>query len=581
MRRKHLVPLLILVVAALTALTMTFVRHKKPTLGLDLQGGASVVLQAKGNPTDGQMKLATDKIRNRIDSLGVAEPEVNRQGNTIVVSLPGVTDQERALKIVSQTGELRFRPVIQQLPADESVGTTDISALQAAFDATSTTTTAPVPAGPSLDPSTTAAGSTSSSALGFMKPRQTSSTTTTVATTSSASPTTTSASSSTATTAAGANTTAAGASTTTAAAGDTSSTTSPPVPTTLIKSTTIEEDDPTQTVVLPQRDKKTNKIVSRYQLGPAFLTGDGVAGAGTQFGTSNGWGVTLQLKDGDKGIGSWNKAAEDCFNGGATCPSRAIAIVLDGVVVSAPRIQPDQQAFSPFSKDQIQITGGGQSGFIEKEASDLATVLKDGALPIALEPQEVKTVSATLGKDSLKAGIVAGLVGIGLVLLFMLFYYRALALVVVAGLCVSGAILWSAISWRGAVLTLAGAAGIIVSIGVTVDSYVVFFERLKDNVQAGKSLKSSTTKGFADAWRTIVAADTVSLLAAAILYWRTVGSVRGFAFYLGLSTLIDLLVAYFFTRHAVALFAQSKLLGGKKVLGVTTGSSLATAGGAA
>jgi preprotein translocase subunit SecD len=572
MRRKNLVPLLVIVIAAFAALLTTLVQEKRPQLGLDLQGGASVVLQAKGNPTEGQMKLATSKIRNRIDALGVSEPEVNRQGKNIVVALPGVSDTERALSIVSQTGELRFRPVIQSLPADETQSVTDVSAFLATTSTSTVTVgdpTATTVAGtPASGSSTTIAGGSGAG----LRPEQTESSTTTGPTTTG--PTTTGPTT-TGPTTTGPTTTGP---TTTVAAGDTSTTSSSPIPTTIIASTKVEDDDPTKDVVLPQRDKKTNKIIGRYQLGPAFLTGDGVQSAGTQFGTS-GWGVTLELKEGDQGISKWNAAAEACFNGAATCPSRAIAIVLDGVVVSAPQIQPGEASFRPFSRDQIQITGGGQAGFPEKEASDLATVLKDGALPVALEPQAVETVSATLGKDSLRAGIIAGLVGIALVLLFMLFYYRRLAIVVVFGLVVSGAIMWSVIAWRGSVLTLAGAAGIIVSIGVTVDSYVVFFERLKDNVQAGKSLKSATSRGFADAWRTIVAADTVSLLAAVILYWFTVGSVRGFAFYLGLSTVIDMVVAYFFTRHAVTLLANSRLLSGNKVLGVKT--RLATVGGAA
>jgi preprotein translocase subunit SecD len=563
--RKNLVPLLVIVIAAFGALTATFVKDKHPQLGLDLQGGASVVLQAKGNPTDGQMKLAASKIRNRIDALGVAEPEVNRQGNNIVIALPGVTNSERALAIVSQTGELRFRPVIQQLPADENQSVTDVSAFLASTSTSTSIVTVGDPA--SAGPTTTVTGATvtgsstsiSGGAGAAVRPRQTPSTTAAPATT--AAPTTTTGSA------------------TTVASGDTTTTTTIALPTKVVKTTDIENDDPTKSVVLPIKDKKTNKITGRYELGPAFLTGDGVASAGKEFGT-NGWVVTLQLKDGDAGITKWNNAAQLCFSGDiATCPSRQIAIVLDGVVVSAPQIQPGEASFRPFSKDQIQISGGGQNGFPEKEATDLSTVLKDGALPVALVPQAVETVSATLGKDSLKAGIIAGLVGIALVLLFMLFYYRTLAIVVVFGLAVSGAILFSVIAWRGAVLTLAGTAGIIVSIGVTVDSYVVFFERLKDNVQAGKSLKSATTRGFADAWRTIVAADTVSLLAAVILYWFTIGSVRGFAFYLGLSTAIDMVVAYFFTRHAVTLLANSRLMGGAKVLGVKT--RVATAGGVA
>jgi preprotein translocase subunit SecD len=571
MRRKHLTPLITIVVLALAALTTMLVREKRPQLGLDLQGGVSVVLQAKGEPTEGALRLATDKIRNRIDTLGVAEPEVTRQGKNIVVALPGVTDQERALKIVSQTGELRFRPVIQILPADEATGVTDISALQAQFDATSTTvaTSGETVAGStdsSSAPSVTTAALTSSSLAGGsgsrVAPRQ--SDTTVAGSTSSTGTTSTTVASST--------TTSAGATTTTVS-GET--TTTVPLPTTQFKTTAIEDDDPTKSVVLPQRDKKTNEIIARYELGPAFLKGEAVSNAGIQFG--QGWAVTLELKEGDQGISAWNKAAEECFNGAATCPARSIAIVLDGNVVSAPRIQPDSRTFSPFDRTQIQISGGAQNGFAEGEAQDLATVLKDGALPVALVPQAVQTVSATLGKDSLKAGIVAGLVGIGLVLLFMLLYYRSLAIVVVFGLMVSSAIMWSVIAWRGAVLTLAGAAGIIVSIGVTVDSYVVFFERLKDGVQSGRSLKGVVGKGFTDAWRTIVAADTVSLLAAAVLWWQTVGAVRGFAFYLGLSTLIDMVVAYFFTRNAVTLMAQSKRFAKGRVLGVTTAKAAGAA----
>lgn len=553
MRRKHVLPLVTLVVLAFAALGLTVGMGKSPELGLDLQGGASVVLQAKGNPTPGQMDLAIAKIRNRIDGLGVAEPEVSRQGNNIVVSLPGVKDQDRALDIVSQTGELRFRPVIQLLGPDATQAVTDISALLATTSTSLVTVGDPatettVSGGDTITTDSTLASPTSAvtvsgGAGSSLRPKQTESTTTTAATT-----------------------TTTVATTTTTVAGDTTTTTTSavPLPTTILETTEVENDDPNQTVVLPQRDPETNEVIARYQLGPAFLTGDGIETADFEFANSQGWGVTLELKDGALGIDPWNAAALQCFNGDVSCPSRAIAIVLDGVVVSAPQIQPGESSFRPFSRDQISISGN----FEQQEAEDLATVLKDGALPIALEPQAVQTVSATLGKDSLRAGVVAGLVGVALVVLFMLFYYRMFAVVVVLGLCVSAAIMWTVISWRGAVLTLAGAAGIIVSIGVTIDSYVVYFERLKDNIQGGRSVKSATTRGFKDAWRTILAADSVSLLAAAILYWQTVGAVRGFAFYLGLSTVIDMVIAYFFTQNAVALLASSRFANGKKVLGV-------------
>jgi preprotein translocase subunit SecD len=184
----------------------------------------------------------------------------------------------------------------------------------------------------------------------------------------------------------------------------------------------------------------------------------------------------------------------------------------------------------------------------------------------------VQTVSPTLGNDSLRAAIIAGLVGVGLVLLFFFAYYRLLPVVMLLGLSLSGSLMWSVIALlsktNGLALTLAGVAGIIVSVGVTVDSYVVFFERLKDEVQAGRSLRGSAQRSFQSAFRTILIADGASFIGAVVLWYLTVGAVRGFAFFLGLSTLIDVIVAYFYTRPAVLLLARTKLFGGSRVLGV-------------
>jgi preprotein translocase subunit SecD len=163
-------------------------------------------------------------------------------------------------------------------------------------------------------------------------------------------------------------------------------------------------------------------------------------------------------------------------------------------------------------------------------------------------------------------------VGIGLVLLFMALYYRLLGLVVVAGLSVSGAILYSVVSWlsqtQGLALSLAGIAGIVVSVGVTVDSYVVFFERLKDEVRAGRTMRNSAQRAFGGAWRTILVADIVSIIGALVLWYLTVGSVRNFAFFLGLSTFIDLIVSFCFTRPAVLLLARTKWMARQKVMGI-------------
>ena len=204
-----------------------------------------------------------------------------------------------------------------------------------------------------------------------------------------------------------------------------------------------------------------------------------------------------------------------------------IAIDLDGVVQSAPSLQ------------TTNFPGSGQisGNFTEREAKDLALVLRYGSLPVQLDRQTVQTVSASLGRDSLRAGIIAGAVGLGLVALYMVLYYRALGLVVWLGLLVSGALMYSLVTLlgqtSGLALTLAGATGIIVSVGVTVDSYVVYFERLKDEIRSGKTIRSSVDRGFSRAYRTILAADAASFIGAVVLYVLSVGSVRGFAFFLG------------------------------------------------
>jgi preprotein translocase subunit SecD len=248
------------------------------------------------------------------------------------------------------------------------------------------------------------------------------------------------------------------------------------------------------------------------------------------------------------------------------CPTGRLAIVLDSVVQSAPTINEPS-----YSKDSISISGS----FSEGEAKDLALVLRYGSLPVELERQSVQTVSASLGEDSLRAGIIAGIVGLIMVAVYMLLYYRALGVVMIVGVGMSGALLYTIVSWmgetRGLALTLAGVTGIIVSIGVTVDSYVVFFERLKDEVKAGRTLRTSTERAFKRAFRTILAADISSFLGAAVLWWLTVGSVRGFAFFLGLSTILDVIVAWFFTRPTVILLSRNRFFTEMPGFGVARG----------
>ncbi|HLA67477.1 MAG TPA: SecD/SecF family protein translocase subunit, partial [Acidimicrobiia bacterium] len=204
----------------------------------------------------------------------------------------------------------------------------------------------------------------------------------------------------------------------------------------------------------------------------------------------------------------------------------------------------------------------GSSANQEKEANDLAVVLKYGALPVAFTQASVQSVSATLGSDSLSAGLVAGVAGLILVALAMILYYRALGLINVIGLIVFGSsvlVIFSLLSaWSGVTLTLAGVAGIIVSVGITADSYIVYFERIKEEVHKGRSLRAAIDHGFTRALHTLITADTVSFAASVLLFFLAAGSVKGFALALGIATITDVLIALFYTRPAVALVANTR-----------------------
>ena len=228
------------------------------------------------------------------------------------------------------------------------------------------------------------------------------------------------------------------------------------------------------------------------------------------------------------------------------------------MVQSAPLIQPSQSSFTSFG-GQGEISGN----LTQAQAQNLAQAMEFGALPVRLVPLTTQTVSPTLGHSSLVAGLGAGLAGLVLVLLYVILYYRALGLVVVLGLALTAALLWAIISASATrscapSFDLAGVTGLIVSIGITVDSYIVYFERLKDETRSGRSVRTSVDRGFQSAWRTVLAADFVSLLAAVLLYFIALGDVRGFAFFLGLSTILDISITCFFTRPAVILLGRSE-----------------------
>jgi preprotein translocase subunit SecD len=284
------------------------------------------------------------------------------------------------------------------------------------------------------------------------------------------------------------------------------------------------------------------------------LSGAGLEGAMALLSQRGQWIVKPTFKGGAEGIDAFNRTAGECFAKAPTCPTGLFAITLDGEVISALGVQAPS-----FSRDDIEISGG----FTEQSAKDLATVLRYGALPVELSIESVQEVSASLGRDALDAGLIAGLVGLGLVALYMIGFYRLLGVTAVVKLALELGMLWAIIAWlgtsQGLALTLAGITGIVVSIGISVDSNVVFFEAIKEDLRNGRSLRSAADRSFAPAWRTIVKADLASLIAATLLYALAVGPVRGFAFYLGLATLLDLFASWFFMRPSVSLSLRSGL----------------------
>ncbi len=475
-RNRSLVGILVLAAGLLVG---NLVTNQEPLLGLDLQGGVEVVLR----PVPGETEItpealdqALEIVRNRVDALGVAEPDITTQGGNIVVQLPGVDDQERAISLVGQTAELRFRPLLAR-----SVSRAEIEAYKAA-----------------LEESEQADEADDAGEPGELNVED------------------------------------------------------------LLEGTLTApaDDDADAAVILPGRPD-TGGQVFHFLLGPALVTGAALESATPVLEFAQ-WNVQVTALEGAEGIDRFNAAARTCYYESPDpllCPTGQLGIVLDGVVESAPVVNA-----RAFERDRINITGA----FNEAEARDLALVLDYGALPLVFEdPAEsglVRTVSATLGRDALRAGLIAGIVGLGLVALYMLAYYRFLGAAALGSLMVSGVLLWVILSFlsetRGLALTLAGVTGLIVAIGVSLDSNVVYFEHLKEDVLGGRTLRSSVDQAFPVAFRTIFWANLATLIGAGILWLLTIGSVRGFAAMLAIASILDLVATYFFLRPVVRGLAR-------------------------
>jgi preprotein translocase subunit SecD len=497
-RRGLLASVLIVVAISLGSFAAVFAASWTPKLGLDLAGGLSVVYTAEGNHVSQSDLNETVNILNlRVNGLGVSGAEVSTTGkNQISVSIPGVTDAQQVLAEIGQTAQLYFRPVECYAPAQV-----------VAKPAKGKVAPMVQPRGTESIPACAAETQLSTANLDVTPDSN-------------------------------------------VAAGYTANNV-PADPTFEVypSSSVLTPNYEHVSVLLPGLAASgSDNGGERYVLGPSEMTGHSIGSAtATQDQTGN-WVVDYNLTG--SGSGLWDQVAEENFH-------QILGIELDGVVYSAPIIQPSQSEFSSF-QGKGEISGS----LTEGDAQSLAQAMNFGSLPVRLQAATSETVSATLGHSALVAGLGAGLVGLGLVLLYVLIYYRALGLVVISGLALTAALLWAIISALGHTsfspsFDLAGITGLIVSIGITVDSYIVYFERLKDETRSGRSIRTSVDRGFKSAWRTVWAADFVSLLAAIVLYLVAVGDVKGFAFFLGLSTIMDMGITWFYTRPLVILLGRS------------------------
>nr|WP_145813477.1 protein translocase subunit SecD [Kribbella amoyensis] len=509
-----------------------------PKLGLDLRGGTTITLTAKslaggGSVTAEQLAEAKNIISQRVNGAGVGEAEITTAGsNHINVAVPGAS-QDSLIKQVGQTALLYFR-VVYDAQAGTPVPTTTPSAQPTTTPKPSATPKPSTTIKPSATPSATPKGRAWSSALGKDA---------TPTPTPSAQP----------------STPAATPSTPAANNGDPLAWTPDAASQEAFAKYTCDQpapvDDPDKPLISCSRDKAT-----KYLLGPAIIKGTDLSGASAGI-PQGGFQWQVNLNFNNEGGDKFLKATTAIAQRGEG--QNLFAIVLDGETISTPSVS------GPIPGGQAQITGT----FTEADARDLANVLKFGALPVSFDISSVETISPQLGGDQLSAGIMAGLIGLALVILFSFLYYRGLGIVVVASLAVAALLTYASVVLLGKAigftLTLAGIAGLIVAIGITADSFVIYFERLRDEVREGRSLRSSVETGWARAKHTIIAADSISLLAAVVLYILAVGGVKGFAFTLGLTTLIDLLVVFIFTKPLVTLLARTDFFGhGHKLSGL-------------
>jgi preprotein translocase subunit SecD len=547
------------IVVLLYGLVFATPDHKPtPKLGIDLQGGTRVTLTARtesgAEPSREALNQARQIIERRVNGLGVGGAEVILDGSNLVITVPG--EEGEQAKSLGQTAQLRFRPVLNAVDATQAPPPQETTTPPPG----STTATPPPATGDTAGEGQPQGRPAPAERQQTTEPTPPPSGTTTAPPTSSSPP-----------------------------ADDSDGAVDPEVAEEIAKAKQIRQEalvpgpdgqpDPTAMQLaidsLNCAPNKTDPLVgnddpklplatcdqdgkAKYILGPAFLEGTQIADASSQV-DPQGAGYIVSLDFKSEGSKIW--ADFTSANVG-----KQAAFTLDTKVVSAPNIE------SAITGGPTQISGGQGDPFSAEEAQQLAEVLKYGSLPLSFESSEAETVSATLGLASLKAGLIAGAIGLALVFVYCLFYYRMLGVLTMLSLTLSAVIVFSVLvllgRWIGFTLDLAGVAGFIVAIGITADSFVIFFERLKDEIREGRTFRSAVPRAWIRARRTILSADAVMFLAAGVLYMLAVGQVRGFAFTLGMSTVLDLIVVFFVTHPLVALASRSKTLASPRFSGL-------------
>ena len=574
--RRLLVLLLIIVIgfAGLYAGAATGRASMTPGLALDLEGGTQIILTPTTSDgseiTDDDVNQAIEIIRQRVDASGVAEAQISRQGGqNIVVSLPGTPSQD-TLELVRTSAVLYFRPVIriiqgsasaiadsqnqylaQQAPATDEAGQAD--AEEGASETPSGGTAQPEADSQAAQPDSgtgddAAGGTAEPSAPQTVTPEQV------------------------AMTYADTNGDGIISDEPLASTSDDSSSDSwiteqmiydaYMTDCTAPDNLTGETQDPAKAVISCSKDGSG----TAYILGPADIAGTDIASATSglettsQGTTTNKWVVSLEFDSegtqefadvSQRLIAYRDQAAASQSQGSSGAQSTdaqkaQFAIVLDGLTIMSSGF--NQEVTSPITDGRVQITGG----FTQEQAKTLANQLSFGSLPLSFTVQSEQQISATLGTEQLRNGLIAGLVGFILIIVYLAWQYRGLSAVAVASLIVAAAITYLAIallSWgMGYRLSLAGVAGLIISIGITMDSFIIYFERVRDEVRNGRTLVAAVDEGWRHARQTIIVSDTVNLVAAVVLYFLAVGGVQGFAFTLGVTTVVDLAVIVLFTH---------------------------------